>query len=264
MRKNILILFLLCTGMMLPTDVLSQDFLVIAQGDTLRGKVKSLVYGSDKKVQITEAGKKKVIYPFHRVRAFSIDGEVYQPVKGPNGYTFMKLLKSGYLSLYSFPLANQDSYSGRFLVKRDGDGMEVPNLTFEKAMKKYLDDCPEVVNKLDSDLLNKKDLDKIIDEYNSCIERRTKAEAPVVASTKQQAAAPPSKALNAWDALENKVKDQPDFAEKANALEMISEIKAKIGATQKIPNFLIEGLKNSLKEEEEVKGELEKALQEVD
>ena len=49
------------------------------------------------------------------------------------------------------------------------------------------------------------------------------------------------------------------FAEKENALEMIGEIKNKISTSQKIPNFLIEGLKNSLNKNE-FKAELDSAL----
>ena len=85
-------------------------------------------------------------------------GEVFQPVKGPYGYTFMKLVKSGYLSLLSFQPENQSSYDGMWLLKKDGDGIEVPNLTFEKGMKKFLSDCPALVKKIDNDVYNKKRL----------------------------------------------------------------------------------------------------------
>jgi len=76
-----------------------QDILVTTKGDTLRGEVKPLIYGTDKKVQITEAGKKKAIYSLFQTKSYSLKGETYQPVKGPSGYTFMKLIKSGYLSI---------------------------------------------------------------------------------------------------------------------------------------------------------------------
>ncbi len=79
---------------------LSQDHIVTIQGDTIVGEVKALAYGPDKKVQIIEPGKKKTVYQFFKIRSFSIDNQVYQPVKGPDGYTFMKLIKPGYLSLF--------------------------------------------------------------------------------------------------------------------------------------------------------------------
>ena len=235
-----------------------QDFLVTTKGDTLRGEVKPLVYGADKKVQITETGKKKVIYPLFHVKSYSLKGETYQPVKGPSGYTFMKLIKSGYLSLYAFQSENQVSFDGVYLLKKDGDGIELPNLSFKKGMKKFLDDCPSVADKIDNDELNKKDLNKIVDQYNSCIENRTVDHEKIIAKRAEQ-----NKNTTAWEVLETKVKTQPDFEGKNNALEMIGEIKSKISSSQKIPNFLLEGLKSSLKGEE-FKTELENALKEVD
>lgn len=242
-------------GILLSLGVLAQDFVVTIQGDTIVGEVKALTYGPDKKVQITEPGKKKVVYPFYKVKSFQSGNETYQPVKGPQGYTFMKLIKGGYLSLYSFQSNNQNLYDGQYLLKMDGEGIEVPNITFKKGMKRFLEDCPIVADKIDNDVLNKKDLLQIIDEYNTCItnnaaDNRTVAESkPVV----------PAGVLDTWNTLESKVKSQPDFAEKENALEMIGEIKNKISTSQKIPNFLVEGLKNSLTQSE-FHADLESAL----
>ncbi|WP_276374361.1 hypothetical protein [Chryseolinea sp. H1M3-3] len=254
-KNSLTLLFVL--SIIFSTSCLAQDFLVTVQGDTLRGDVKALDFGVDKKVQITETGKKKTVYPFFKVKGFSINNEVYQPVKGPNGYAFMKVVKTGYLSLYAFKAQNQTTYGGLYLLKKDGEGIEVPNLTFKKNMRKFLDDCPVVADKIDRDLLNKKDIHKIVDEYNACVENRTSAAQSVVAT-----ATPKVKVSDAWDVLENKVKAHEDFEGKANALEMISEIKSKISSSQKIPNFLIEGLKSSLAQEE-FKAELENALKEI-
>jgi hypothetical protein len=189
------------------------------------------------------------------VKSFTVDNEVYQPVKGPQEYSFMKVIKAGYLSLYSFQSPNQNLYDRQFLLKKDGDGMEVPNITFKKGMKRFLGDCPDLAEKIDSDVLNKKDLHQIIDEYNGCIENRVAASPKITASKPQ----PAPKELDAWKTLESKVKTHADFPEKENALEMISEIKNKISTSQKIPNFLIEGLKNSLSQDE-LKAELDSAL----
>lgn len=245
---------ILCS-VLLSVGVSGQNFVVTIQGDTLAGEVKPLTYGPEKKVQITEPGKKKVVFPFYKVKSFTLDNEVYKPVKGPQGYTFMKLVKGGYLSLYSFQANNQNQYDGQYLLKMDGDGIEVPNITFKKGMKRFLDDCPTVADKIDNDVLNKKDMLQIIDEYNACISNAA-ANNPAVAAVKPVV---PSSVLDTWNALESKVKSQSDFPEKENALEMIAEIKNKISASQKIPNFLIDGLKNSLSQDV-FKAELDSAL----
>jgi len=255
MKRNILRLFFTAFILLLFTSAYTQDFFITLQGDTIRGEIKPLTYGAERKVQVTEPGKKKVIYPFFKVKAYSLDGDIYQPVKGPNGYTFMKLIKSGYLSILSFQAENQTTYDGVWLLKKDGDGIEVPNLTFEKGMKKFLADCPAVVKKIDNNVFNKKDLNQIVDEYNVCMANPTPAEEKPIA-------AQPVKSVAAWDALENKVKSQPDFPEKSNALDMIGEIKGKISTDQKIPNFLIEGLKSSLNQDV-FKAELDNALKSI-
>jgi hypothetical protein len=170
----------------------------------------------------------------------------------------MKLLKSGYLSLYAFQLENQVTYDGLLLRKKDGATLEVPNLGFKKLMSKYLSDCEQVSEKIDNGELNKKNLDKIIDEYNSCIEMRTSAHEKIISQNAEQ-----SKKINSWDTLEEKVKNKPDFEGKTNALEMISDIKNKIRHEEKIPNFLLEGLKTSLSKAE-LSQELENALKELE
>ncbi len=235
----------------------AQDYLVTSKGDTLFGQVRPLTYGVDKKVQFTAEGKKKTVYPMFQVRSFRYKDEIYKPVKGPEGYTFMKLVRSGYLSLYNYQLPNQASYDGSFLLRKDGEGIDVPNLSFKKYMKNFLEDCPTIVGKIDNGDLGRKDLEQIIDEYNACIDGKTIDHDQVIAEKSEQ-----KKVLSAWDVLLTKVTSQPDFEGKDNAMEMIQEIKRKITNTEKIPNFLLEGVRSILKQEE-LKVELENALNEI-
>jgi hypothetical protein len=235
----------------------AQDFVVTSRGDTLVGEVKPLMHGVDKKVQLVGADKKKTVYPIFQIRGFRYKDEIYHPVKGPEGYVFMKLMKSGYLSLYNFQLPNQVSFDGTFLLLRDGQGMEVPNLSFKKYMKNFLKDCPEVTGKINNDELEKRHLNQIIDEYNLCISNRTVDHSKIIAEKQLQV-----KIIPSWNILEDKVKAQPDFEGKANALEMIAEVKGKIAKSEKIPNFLLEGLKSTLNQDV-FKVELENALKET-
>ncbi|HEY9045460.1 MAG TPA: hypothetical protein VIN08_06170 [Ohtaekwangia sp.] len=237
--------------------VSAQDYVITTKGDSITGTVKQLVFGPDKKVQVTKADKKKEIIPIFQVKRFSLKGEKYQPVKGPNGYSFMKLLKEGYVSLFAFQQENQTSYDGRFLLKRDGEGTEVPNLSFKKMMTRFFDDCASVSTRIDEGTYGKKELLQIIDEYNACIVGRT-AEHTQAATTRVEQV----KKINSWDALEEKVKGMADFDGKTNALEMISEIKSKISRSEKVPNFLVTGLKGTLPQPE-LQTELEAALKEL-
>ena len=216
-----------------------------------------LFYGPEKKVQVTGNDKKKQIYSIFQTREFHYKGETYQPVKFDKGYTFMKTIKSGYLSLYAFQFENQVNYDGLLLVKKDGSRLEVPNLTFKKNMVKFLEDCEDVSARIENGELSKKKIDTIVDEYNACVNKRT-AERSQILSQKAEA----NKKISSWDELENQVKAAQDFEGKPDALEMIGEIKGKIRRQEKVPNFMIEGLKKSLSKSD-LTPTLDKALAEI-
>lgn len=233
--------FLIVTFFLLYLTAAAQDYVVTVTGDTLRGNVKPINFGEGKKVVVIDAQKHKTSVPIFKTRMYSLKGETFQPIRMENGYQYMKLLKSGYLSLYAFVPTQQSAYDGRYLVKADGQGMEVPNLSFKKMMSNFLTGCPDVVTKVENGDLTKRDLDKIIDEFNECIQNRSYIQ-PASAEKKTV----PAKATTAWDALETKIKEHADFEGKSNALEMITEIKNKVRHSEKIPNFLTEGLSNTL------------------
>ena len=235
----------------------AQDYVITTKGDSVAGVIKPLMFGVDKKVQVITPDKKKTTYPIFQVRSYRYRDEIYQPVKGPEGYTFMKLVKPGYLSLFYYQLPNQVSFDGTYLLRRDGKGIDVPNLGFKKVMKNFLKDCPTVVDKIESGELAKRDHNLLIDTYNQCIDDNTNARDKVVAQ--HQTA---QKSIGAWDVLEEKVKSQDEFEGKTNALEMIADIKNRIQKSEKVPNFIIEGLKSSLPQDT-FKAELENALKEL-
>src|SRR5688500_16900625 len=106
----------------------AQDYVLTTRGDSITGEVKPLLYGPEKKVQIVSGDKEKTTFSVFQIRAFSSEGEIYHPVRSDNGYVFMKLIKPGYLSLYTFQLENQSRFDGLFLKKLDGDNLSVPNL----------------------------------------------------------------------------------------------------------------------------------------
>jgi hypothetical protein len=220
----------------------AQDYLLTSRGDSLTGEVRPLLYGPEKKVQIVSGDKQKTTYSIFQVRAFSSEGEIYHPVKGETGYVFMKLVQPGYLSLYAYQLENQTRFDGLFLKKIDGQTLAVPNLGFKKYMARFLEDCPEVAERIQSGALGKKELKEVVGEYNACIANRTIDHSHVVAQREEQ-----KQKINTWESLEEKIR-QKDFSEKNNALEMIAEIRKKIERRESIPNFLVEGLKNSLKD----------------
>lgn len=232
-------------------DTSAQDFLVTSRGDTLLGKIKPLLYGTEKKVQVETADKKRDIYSILNIRTYRYKNENYYPVKGSTGYSFMKLVKRGYLSLYSFQLPGQLSYDGLMLVKLDASSLEVPNLGFKRHMSKFLEDCGKISGQIERGELERKDLFRIIDDYNICVENQS-SETIAVKSE-----------INKWDALEIALRDHSDFEQKNTALDMVAEIKGKLQRSEKIPPFIIDGLKNVLAGQEDLQQKLEEALSEL-
>lgn len=234
----------------------AQDYVLTVRGDSLTGEVKPLLYGPEKKVQIISSADERTTFNILEVRAFSSEGDIFHPVRSEKGYEFMKLVKPGYLSLYAYQLEDQTRFDGLFLKKMDGDWLAVPNLGFKKYMSRFLEDCPSVAGQLENGQLGKKNLHEIIDAYNTCVENRTLAHSKVLLTRGERA----TKA-NAWSELEEKVRGK-EFPEKNNALEMIAEIQKKIQRHESIPNFLLQGLKNSLRDTG-LSSELDHALEQV-
>jgi ribosomal protein L14E/L6E/L27E len=258
MKNNIVFHILLFALMMVVYQCASaQDYILTARGDSVTGEVKPLLYGPNKKVELTSAEDEKTSYSIFEVRAFSHEGDIYHPIKGDQGYVFMKLIQPGYLSLYAYQPENQTRFDGLFLKKMDGENMVVPNLGFRKYMSRFLEDCPQVAEKVKTGELGKKNLTELIDAYNACIDRHTITHDEIIASRHEQAAK-----ISAWDSLEEKIL-QKDFSERNNALEMIAEIRKKIQREEKIPNFLVEALKNSLKDTG-LTAEVELAIEEIE
>ncbi len=232
------------------------DYVVTTKGDTIKGKVKYLNSGLDKKVQVIKADGGKNTYSIIQTIAFKVENDIYRPVRNTEGYTYMKLLKHGYLSLYLFQQPNQITWDGRYLLKKDGQGIEVPNLGFKKNLNKFLSECPEVTSRIASGELSKTKINEIIDQYNACIDSNTKKQTAV------QTIEPPVSTV-AWDTIAVNVTRLDAFEQKANVLEMITEIRSKIKRGEKIPEFLTEGLKDALKDQPSVKEILGKALMEI-
>lgn len=257
MKRNIAIHTLFFAFlMMVSASSIAQDYVLTARGDSLTGQVKPMLFGPEKKVYLVGPDKDKKSFSIFEVRAFSHDGNIYHPVKGEQGYVFMRLLHPGYLSLYAYQPENQTRFDGLFLKKIDGDDLIVPNLGFRKYVSAFLEDCPDVATRVKEGDLGKKNLRDLIDAYNACIDSRSIDHDKIIAGRKEQ-----TNQISVWDSMEEKIREK-DFNEKNNALEMIAEIRKKILRQETIPNFLVEGLKNSLKDTG-LSAELDQALAEI-
>lgn len=235
------------------------DYVVFLQGDTLYGEINYLNYGLDKRVQISHGEKNKSTYSMMQIKSFLMNGESYHLIKMVDQYTFMKPVQLGYLSLYQFQLENQLTWDGQFLYRLDGAGTEVPNLGFKKRMGEFLSDCSALATEIKEGKIGKRELSQIITLYNECVDKRTEMQDDV---TKKNTPSLPKEKTKVWDELENSVRQSETLLNKETILEMITEAKSKAMNKEKIPNFIIDGLKKSIEPDSASKALLDQALKE--
>jgi hypothetical protein len=248
MRKINLTIVLILTGYCVFAQ---SDYVVTLKTDTLKGDTRILSYDQMDRVQISKDGKKEMFTAL-QVLVISIDNELFKPVKIDNSIRLMKIIKSGYLSLYGFKLPNQGAYDGRFLVKLDGTSMEMPNLGFKKIMAGFLEDCSELSEKIKKGEIGKAKIEEIIDQYNMCL---LKAK-PVSAAADQ-----PDKAnkIEAIQNLKNKIKEQ-NIASGQDALDILNDIQTKVERNESVSNYLLDGLQSTLKDQASLSEDLDKLI----
>jgi len=232
------------------------SYLITSKADTLFGKIRILSYDRIDRVQI-ETDKKKEIFTALEVLFVQIDSQVYKPIQYESKVMLMKLLIPGYLSLYAFKFPDKNYYDGRFLVRLDGTSMEVPNIGFKKILGEYLENCETVSNQVKNGELVKKELDKIINDYNICVKDRKNA-------VQTQVVTEPVLIENETSiAIESFIKkiESEDFPTKKDALDLLRDIQVKAGKNETIPNYLSEGLKSYLSSIPSLAEDLNKLLE---
>ena len=249
MRNPVLIVFLLSLSQVLNAQT---DYLVTLKGDTIRGPVKILSFERLDRAEIKYDGKKKSFTALEARTVFS-KNELYQTVSMNNeGFRYMKVVKSGYLSLYNFRLPNQTAYTGLYLAKKTGVGLEVPNLTYRKTLAEFLSDCPDLSDQIKAGNYPKTELEKLIDAYNSCQGKPAK-------TIEVQPVAASNSLIASVDDLIKKVEGL-NFEKQKDALDILKDIRNKSGRNESIPNYLTEGLKAALQGQSALTGDLDKVM----
>lgn len=221
----------------------AQDYIVTTRMDTLRGRISIISYPNYDKVQVT--AEKKTEYAATSVYAVFLDSQTYKTVRILDQYRFLKLERAGLISLFMGRQSPGTPYNIPFLVKKSGESMEVTSLRFKKSMANFLSDCASIKQKIEDDQLGRKDLDKIIDTYNQCIEDQTQ-KLPGLKTDPR---------LKALSDFTNKLKT--DSTVPADAIDILNDLQMKVEDNKAIPNYLIEGLRDLLKNHPAYQEELE-------
>jgi hypothetical protein len=233
----------------------SQDYVVTVKSDTLRGDVKLLSYDLLDRVQVT-VNKKRSNFTAMQVRRVSIKGEQYAPVRLDKGIRMMKVVRSGFLSLYAFRAQGQATYDTRILQKVGSDAMEVPNIGFKKYVGDLVSGCPTVSEKVANGDYDRNKVEEMVDAYNTCISEsnnRRIAEAT-------NSAAP---AMELIEQMKTKVAAS-DISNKNEVSDLLNSIADRYKKDETIPVYMKEGLKGYLNSNETLKADMEKLFTLID
>lgn len=230
-----------------------QDFLVTLKNDTIRGEeVRILSYDLLDRLQLID-GKKKSTFTALQVRQASIANEVYSPVKHDNAIRMMKVVRTGFLSLYAFRMPNQMSYDGRLLVKMGHSPQEVPNLGFKKFMGNLVEDCAEVADRLKNGDFNRTNVEDLVDTYNKCVAEAQDKRFETIA---QRVSNPTTDLI---EQLKTKV-NSSDLTTKTEVNDLLNSISDRVKKNEPVPAYMKEGLKGYLSQREDLKEDTEQLL----
>lgn len=229
---------------LLPLFAMGQsNYAITIKGDTLRGEIQLMTYDLQDRLQITR-NKKKENFTALQVPTLFLDSVLYKVQRLENGYRYMQVLKSGFLSLYGFRMKDQFGFDGRLLIKMDGSRLEVPNIGFKKQMGEFLGDCDLLAERIRNSELGRKDLDQIIDLYNECADTK-KAVQTITSAAMVQPSAATAQQTAALEKLAARVRGAA-LANQKDVDDLLADMTTKLNNKQKIPNYQIGALKEYL------------------
>ncbi len=224
------------------SGVMSQDMLVTLKGDTLRGEINILAPQGKMENVILKNDQGRESLNMMQINMFTTEGKTYRTVQIYDTYKIMEVVHGGYLSLYNFRSDKSILFDSRYLIKMGGNGMEVPTITFKKKMMEFLEDCPEIVEKLDNKEFSRRDLIEIVSEYNSCIERITQAATQRLTKSEMEI---PEEIKALINSIQIEV-EKNDLDSAGDVRDILNDIKDRLKSGKGIPGFLKSALKENL------------------
>ena len=237
---SIILLLLMCS-----LHTFSQDYVITVQGDTLKGTIQILLPAETHEEIAIETGEREQKLKAFQLLELNKDGVQYRSVKFGNIYKIMEVKNSGYLSLLYFRPENQYSFGSPYLLKKTGEGVEVPTLLFKKMITGFLSDCPGVAAKIEDKTYKKGDLDQIIAEYNQCIATQTEE---AFQTSEPKVTKPATKVPSDSPAIENirsiKEKIIQANAEASDLITLLNDIEQKLISGNPVPSYMTSALKD--------------------
>ncbi|MFT6828525.1 MAG: hypothetical protein ACI9Z3_001902 [Roseivirga sp.] len=228
----------------------SQDILTKSNGEVVEGDIQILSNVTDAEFIVIKIGDKKETYNLLSIKRVKIaDRSEYRPIKINNQYRLAKIIIDGYLSLLKYSSDSKStSFDTEILLKADGDLRVVPGFFgFREGMSSYLAENTSLVAKISAKEYVRKDIEKIVLEYNEFI---NSGQTLIKPSTEEDA-----KQFISSSISENKLQQLKQFKtllnestlikNKPEVEEIFNDFASKLKAKENIPNYLINALRSS-------------------
>lgn len=193
--------------------------------------------------------KTKVNYKSYQIRSVHLgENQDFETLKIDGRYQFAQVdIKGTYFSQYLYKDPEQvtsSNYVLKLLVNWKGEQFKFSNLTSKKKFAEYFQDCKSLSEKIESGKLKKKELEKIIAEFDKCMEEN-KNQSVVV-----QSVAPPV-STSAMEAFISDLKSKDLY--NGEIVTMLEDINLKIANRQSIPNYMQQAVLSQLDGNEDLK-----------
>ncbi|RED91744.1 hypothetical protein [Marinoscillum furvescens] len=170
--KQIAIAFLLILTAF--TTLAQGDYAVLASTDTLYGKVTLLMpENTTERITLTTE-EQEYTFAANQLLEVKKDDDYYKGVRFGDKYRLMKRLTKGYLTLFEYRYDDSFHFGAQYLLKANGDGMEVPNIAFRSNMSKFLEtECPGFAQKVANKAYKRSEVVQLVKDFNnSCTDRQ--------------------------------------------------------------------------------------------
>ncbi|UII20213.1 hypothetical protein [Fulvivirga ligni] len=241
-----------------------EDHVITIHQDTLYGSIQILLPTphSEEIILKTDDGKDR--YKAYQFTEFTYEGDTYVPVKTSTKYAIMKVKKEGYLSLLSYRAENNYDFGNLYLLKKTGEGTELPTFLWKKVMTDFLSNCPEVTTKIEDKTYKRNDIEDIVDVYNNCILDQTSA----TYSDNSKRATPAKTATPNKDnpavtliyTIKGKLTAY-DNSDTEDIMALLTDMAEKLSEDEKIPSYMIGALNEQAKEFKSIEEDIDQLVE---
>ena len=240
-----------------------EDYLVTAKRDTLYGKVYiNFRKGKLQTATVKNDDGKKIYQVYQVLEIHKVDSTIYEAKKILDKYQFAKLVKPGYVGyyLYSQEEVTADKFNLQVLIRADGDYVTFSNMAFKKRVSEFLADCEAVKVNFEDGKYKIKDLDQILDDYNDCIDVRTKDRMILtqgnITTTEEN-----TTKITEVDSLIASVKATEKLPNQSEVVDMLNDVRQKLSNNEALPGYLVGALKGALENNDDLLAQLMKIVE---